>query len=46
MGKSLQVNVPIKLYILQCSGVITQLTFPQVMNESIYWFEYPVETRY
>ncbi len=23
-----------------------QLTLPQVMTESIYWFEYPVEARF
>jgi len=26
--------------------VTTQPTLPQVMTESIYWFEYPVETRF
>ena len=31
--------------VLVGSYVIIQATLPQVMTESIYWFEYPVETR-
>jgi len=32
--------------VLVGSYMTIQTTLPQVMTESIYWFEYPVETRF